>query len=392
MFNFTVKESLMKKYLQIIVLSLFSLASAAQQNYFVYLQADNKQPFYVTINGKILSSSSAGYLIIPKLTTGSYEMTVGFPKNEWPVQKLPFKIENADAGYLLKNFGDKGWGLYNMQTMDVSMNGGSSASTKPATKSDDDFSSVLSAVTNTPVPESTTIVAVPDNKQTAAAPVVIQAPTTISTEVEKTKSPAIVRIANTQDAGGRTMIYVDNSSWSGDTIRVFIPAVSSSVAQSSDNNSQNTSMTATTTTANIPVGTANDSRFLDIDLSKPAPATAVQSGAKPVTDAGSVRTVNFNSDCKANASDEDFIKTRKKMVSENTDDAMIAAAMKAFKKNCYSTEQIKNLGLLFLSDAGRYRFFDAAYPRIYDTQHFASLEAQLSEAYYITRFKAMIRN
>jgi hypothetical protein len=102
--------------------------------------------------------------------------------------------------------------------------------------------------------------------------------------------------------------------------------------------------------------------------------------------------VSFNSDCKATANDNDFLKIRKKMAAAVSDDAMVEAAKKIFKSTCYSVEQIKNLSALFLNDIGKYNFFDAAYPHIYDSQNFGALQAQLSDQYYISRFKAMLRN
>ena len=70
----------------------------------------------------------------------------------------------------------------------------------------------------------------------------------------------------------------------------------------------------------------------------------------------------INSDCKAVASDDDFLKLRKKMAAEDNDDDMITLAKKVFKAKCFTVEQVKNLSVLFLKDAGRYAFFDMTYP------------------------------
>ena len=48
-----------------------------------------------------------------------------------------------------------------------------------------------------------------------------------------------------------------------------------------------------------------------------------------------------NSDCKDFATENDFLKLRKKMAAENNTDAMIIAAKKYFKSRCFTTEQIK---------------------------------------------------
>ena len=97
-------------------------------------------------------------------------------------------------------------------------------------------------------------------------------------------------------------------------------------------------------------------------------------------------------DCIANASNDDFFKLRKKMASAKTDDSMLEIAKKGFKAKCFSSEQVKSLGALFLKEAGRYAFFDMAYQFVWDTHNFSSLEDQLSEPYYKSRFKAMIRH
>ena len=92
------------------------------------------------------------------------------------------------------------------------------------------------------------------------------------------------------------------------------------------------------------------------------------------------------------ATESDFFKLRKKMAATNNDGEMIGEAKKYFKVKCFSTEQIKNLGNLFLTDAGKYEFYDASYLSVSDIENFSILEIQLNDEYYITRFKAMLRN
>lgn len=104
-----------------------------------------------------------------------------------------------------------------------------------------------------------------------------------------------------------------------------------------------------------------------------------------------VTSSTVNSDCKDFASNEDFLRLRKKMASENSDDAMIRMAKRYFKSKCFSTSQIKDLSYLFLTDEGKYKFFDAAYAYTSDSDQYETLESQLSNEYYLNRFKAMIR-
>ena len=363
----------MRAYRYIFFLLLLSLGTKAQQNYFIYVQADNKQPFFVTMNDKRLSSSASGYIVIPKLSTGSYSLKVGFPKDIFPEQVLALTVGNADAGYLLKNYGDRGWGLYNIQTMEVTMNGGTP---KKPENADDAFTTALSGAANTTLTK-------PDHSTVYTGAMV---PAEVS---------VIEKISGTNTAEGSVMIYTDRTGTAVDTIRVFIPSSPIAVIKE-----------MVTTTTEIKTEPVKDTKFLDIELQNPNTKAIDTAGAKAVvTPESTLETtssvlaksadkpvVNFNSDCRSNAGDDDFLKVRKKMAAAKDEDAMVDAARKSFKSKCYSTEQVKNLGLLFLTDGGKYKFFDAAYPYTYDTQNFGSLKSQLHDEYYINRFRAMVRN
>ncbi|MCP9751916.1 DUF4476 domain-containing protein [Ferruginibacter sp. HRS2-29] len=395
----------MKILLLAVSLIFSSVCAFSQHNHFVYVQSDNKQPFYVRLNDKVYSSSASGYAIISKLQKGDYVLSVGFPKNEFPQQSISINV-SGDAGYMLKNFGDKGWGLYNIQTMAVNMaSGGTAGSGTAATTQpkDDGFSNTLSGVVKTPVQ----VVTPAKDSQLTVQPTPVTE-VKLVTEPVKTavveNAGSIKMLNSTKDNSGRSAVYIDNIAGANDTVRIFIPAVTKAV---------------------IPVKepvkevVKEDKKFLDIELvnpnakvdsvkeviaepvkttvvattpaaSNPQPANPQPVTVAPVTTP--TKPLTINSDCRSLASDDDFFKIRKKMAAEDKEDDMIAAAKKMFKSKCYSTEQVKNLSVLFLKDKDKYNFFDAAYPFIHDTQNFSSLEKQLSDPYYITRFKAMIRN
>ena len=98
----------------------------------------------------------------------------------------------------------------------------------------------------------------------------------------------------------------------------------------------------------------------------------------------------LNPACTLLATESDFLKLRKKMAAEDADESMIVVAKRSFHLKCFTTEQVKNLGLLFLKDEGKYNFYDAAYGHVSDPVNFKNLQLQLTEEYYITRFKAML--
>lgn len=370
----------MKKLLFLILTGFISNLAQAQANYFVYVQTENKQPFYVKMNNAVLNSSASGYLVIPKLTTGNYILTAGFAKDEWPEQNIPFIVGSTDAGYLLKNYGEKGWGLYNIQTTEISMNGEGVLKKTPVS-SDEVFSNTLAGVANT-----TLSVPPPPPEKTPEATVVSE----VKPGVNK-KNNSIEKIGETKTVAGTYITYIDKGKKKADTIKIFIaaetataqvpPAAVKVPAVKTEPEPEKKSP--------LPVSTetvTSDERPMSPPLKAPPPALVKEVAAEPnVAPAIALQ-------CKEVADVTDFLKLRKKMASEENDENMLEVANKAFKVKCYSTEQIKNLSFLFLKDAGRYRFFDAAYDRTADVQNFPSLQFQLSDAYFINRFKALIRN
>ena len=104
-----------------ILLILLAGRNYAQQDYFVLIQADNNQPFYARMEGKLFSSSAQGHLILSQLKEGSYGITIGFPKQNLAELQFSMSIHNKDLEFQLKDLGEKGWGLFNPQTLELKM-------------------------------------------------------------------------------------------------------------------------------------------------------------------------------------------------------------------------------------------------------------------------------
>ncbi|MFN8252382.1 MAG: DUF4476 domain-containing protein [Ferruginibacter sp.] len=375
------------KKLRLFAMLIFVTAKLnAQQNHFIYLQTENKQPFYVKLDKKILSSSASGYLIIPKLPDGKASMIIGFPKNEWPEQKVTCTIDKKDAGYVLKNFGEKGWGLFNWQTMDVVM-----ADTKKEepvvvveTKQEN---TVASVKTEAPVQQQENMPVQTVQKKEPATPV-----------------SAVRRLLSNNTPDGTEMVFTDMVNGVTDTIRLFIPAdkkngnikaeapadvVKENPVKEEKPLQQEPSLPKLSeqplAVKNEAAGVVEEKKPVQAELPKEKPEMQEMPKAEP-------KTGIPNSDCKAQATEDDFMKLRKKMAAEDNDDDMVGVARKIFKSRCFTVEQVKNLSVLFLNDKGRYQFFDAAYPFVSDSYNFSSLQQLLSDEYYVTRFKAMLRH
>ena len=457
----------MKSFYSLVFLLLLNIPFGvkAQQNHFIYFQTEGRQPFYAKLDKKVLSSSASGYLIIPKLKDGTYNIFIGFPKNENGDQNFVCTIDNRDAGYLLKNFGDKGWGLFNLQTLDVVM-----SSNQPKEKDvvkvekTDAFSTMLSDVVNDPTikeiekPKEKTKQVI-EKKVPAEEPAKPKVTEEKNQLVDNTTTPQSVKEDKPQltastssitkkeintDADGTVIVYIDAADQKQDTIRIFIPAEKTAANDNKETiipkettkqegqpktdqqseeaksaiDKDNTVVKQDTIFKAVAQGVKNDppalekntkkeddKKFLPIDLPSPNKKTdeKIEDKLTLASSAGSIKPIEsviepetktpmINSDCKNYATEEDFLKLRKKMAAVEDEEEMVTIANKVFKTKCFTTSQVKNLSVLFLKDGGKYKFFDLAYQYASDSHNFYTLENQLTDPYYVSRFKAMVKH
>lgn len=452
-----------KRIWLIVFILMGAFSVNAQENYFVYLQTENNQPFYARMNNKVISSTATGYMILPKMSEGAHDITIGFPKNEFGEEKFTIEINKKSEGYLLKNFGEKGWSLFNLQTLAlVNPNTSNSQSVEVATSTEvrnDPFSQMLATVTkdsallkkNTPVAappvtplqaivkteenvQETVATVLPEKKNTEEVKETVSKadnpvgekqgpPSEIIYNPEKKQGAQPVKILGVTGRDGSEMIYVDKTASSIDTITVFIPLdkektdseVVKVEAKEVAPSKKEPEFTITPTIVS-PVKEENrEAKVMEHEKNKTESEIIYKEEAKkPASqvfiirdDSSSNQAENksggsmillptvpaksSNSDCKDLANKNDFLRIRKRMAAEKDNDAMVLAAKRIFKTKCFSTEQIRNLSYLFLSDEGRYMFFDAAYPYTFDTEKFPTLVSQLKDEYYVNRFEAMIQ-
>lgn len=491
-----------KKCFFLLFILAFALATNAQQNHFVYLQTDNGSPFYIKLNNRILSSSAEGYIILPDIVSGVYQLKVGFPKKEYPEESFSVSVGDENEGYLIKHFDDKGLQLFNLETLALISGNSDSVSQMAASPSKDNnpFTTMLANVVrdstilqnhevvvdnpfkkadtskadnevaadlvppaNTAVPDSATSFPATNSADsgTTNPANTFSSNTLADTSAVASSGSPISKLLSKQDKDGLQMVYSDATGKDKDTVSVFMPsgndqptadseatkkenfdftAGTNTANNSAANASPDTSLTITPTvikpenkkpgfvlrkdtitTAADSVGigktaatqvfyigpkekeknrdtsqktSAEEKKGLFSGLSKP-PKKEPEEINKPAANKIEVlpneaAPSNSNSDCKAFADNEDFLRLRKKMVSQDTREGMIKVANKYFRSKCFSTSQIKDLSYLFLTDEGKYMFFDAAYAHTSDSDQYSTLDSQLKDPYYKKRFEALI--
>ncbi len=499
----------MKKIAALLVLTFCCQAAFSQQVYFVYLQTEGTQPFFLKMNEEVHSSNPSGYLILSRLKDSTYTFSIGFPQNKWPEQTFSVTIGGRDKGFLLKKEDDKNWSLQDLQTEQRVAAGSSSnrRSVRTEPKEVSAFTDILSKATDDPSLKERVI---PINAVVKEEPVAETPKQTAAMAAEPVRTEVAVKAAQDSlksavDSVAAAPVVVENKAEEKKVEHIDITAkdtlvrrsVNTPVAEKAiaaveekkdsviekktepvmaqqvvDSSSQAIVAEKKQEQAAVPVEVKKaealpqkaadsvaltvapvkkdepvpmevkkeeslelplqeykaskvkrrtesstsegfgvtyvdeypDGRQDTIQIFIPNPKAVARnvpppqedgvflpmdSEAKDLTPAKKEKT--GKNDCNSMASETDYLKLRKKMVATDGDDAMLAAAKKVFKTKCFTTDQLKNLGTLFLNDAGRYNFFDAAYLSVSDADNFSSLEAELKDPYYISRFKAMLR-
>ncbi len=432
----------------------------------MYLQSETGRHFSLKMDNVSYHSTTSGYLIMSQLKDSIYDFSIIFPGDQWSEHKFTVPIKGKDHGYLIKNFGEKGWGLYDLQTSAVQMAKAdpSKAGLKAEPRQVSKFTMILSKASDDPsllealpqlavvreeekpveikatppeekveekekekekeviaktdppkteIKEETkteTPVQIPPKSETetnkeilvsgqevlpqAKAPMKeeqkkeekplekqaekpeekmeIASPPVTKLEEKKTDPPVVTELQRTEEkqvseykrsvvtrraesstTEGFGLTFTDESEGRIDTIRIIIPnpkyTLISQVAEKKE-----------------------EKKFLEIDEKKEE------------------KIVVKKNKCSSIASENDFLKLRKKMAAEKGDEDMISEARKAFRSKCYTVEQLRNLGSLFLDDGGKYKFYDESYTHVSDLENFAGLEKELKDEYYLKRFRAMI--
>lgn len=465
-------------------------AQNVENNHFIYIQAKEKVPFYVILNNKVYSSSSIGYLIIPKLKDGTYELRIGFPKTQQPEQNFTCEVKGGDAGYSLeKGEGDK-LGLLNLQTKSFIASSSQTSiedqyasadepkeaareatpkeSAEKAAPTSNAFGDMLSSVSNDPslsVPIKQPKAVLPqgdekvstqvadfgtnadqDNKAIADAAEAtgedLQPAQQIVDDVSKTYG--VIKSGQERSRSGTEMTFIMFNSRSTDTVKIMVPKVKAmadqdettgvepekiskkeSLALFANTEEDSFNVDPSTTRADRAARKKRkaDKKFVDINANTGADAGVAggveggvnnpfydKSKAGSDADLGSQEASGnrreraakreeetANSDIAATApacdpiSEKNYNKMQKKMIAKNNDNDMIAIVDKYIKDKCLTTRQIKHLGGLFLSDAGRYALYQDTYSHVSDKENFPSLENQLLDSYFKKRFQQILQ-
>ncbi|HVG41152.1 MAG TPA: DUF4476 domain-containing protein [Chitinophagaceae bacterium] len=441
----------MKKLLFLCVLLLTLVSVKAQRVYFMYLQSENGTPFFVKMNDKVFSSTTSGYLILPKLKDSTYTFTVGKVGGTKSELRFSVTIANNDKGFLIRET-DRGLSLVNLQTnavenpatTDVGFNSNverrTDAFTRLLAKAADDSSLLMVAYvpkeekkkvtkeperkvvlteTEQPKPTATTddVAVVKEDaikKETQQTTTAIQKDTVSApqTSIAQTKTEEKIPVKQDEIVAKETPVNKvaevkeEVAQPKKETIAVNennLPAIkeykrSVVTRKSESSTSEGFGLVfldkSTTTTDTIRILIPNPKNAVKLAIAetekeKPEVTTPVSSAPAPSATATQKKEKLA---CIYLATDAEFKRLRRIMAAKSSDEGMLNEARRGFKSTCFTTEQIRNLSSLFLTAEGKYTFFDVAYGHAVDSEAFVTLGSEIKDDYYNKRFKALVGN
>jgi len=190
-------------------------SSSAQITHYLFFQTENNKPFYLRIMGSTLSSNASGYLLIPKLTDGKYELHIGFAQSE-AEQQFEITVEGRDLGFSVKQELDNSWSLFNL--VDFSQYKGKTVAAVPKPQIKTEEEPVL---TDTVKEEEKPVV----KKENRPTDSLVKPEMVKEVQKKKIPLPLIAKIYDKTSLDGIDMVFVVNGTPKSDTVIIYVPAI-----------------------------------------------------------------------------------------------------------------------------------------------------------------------
>jgi hypothetical protein len=328
----------MQRSLLILVIWLGGLSAQAQSPYFIYLQAEPAQSFTVNYKEKSFPSSASGYVILPNLIDSVLQLVVRFSEQKNLDHSFTVNTQRSDQGYLLKDYGDKGWGLLDWRTLTVSYaeRPAVAKSNRITVAGQSDFATLLAKASgdSTLLLDDSTPAHIINNKSVVAADQRVSGDAKSDTTIVN-KSAAIVKPAD--------------------------------------------EVKPDTTIATKPAA-----------LVKPADEVKPPANERPAP-VSKPAVVPIPSYCKSILSDAEFNECLSKVQAARSETSKINVLREFMGGRCYTIDQVKALALLLTTDEVRYDFLLEAWTQTVERSRYLMLATVFSSPATADRFKEMFQ-
>ncbi len=380
-----------KKLLLLLFVFFVSTFIYAQQVSFVYLQTENQQPFYVRMGEKIISSTSSGYVLLSNLIDSTYTIKIGLQGNKPNEKEYELTIHNKDFGLLLKIDENKTWVLFNLQTNELiePVLAKETFIIKSEKRTVSAFTEMLALAADDSTLKETQVIVRQEIKK---EPEVATQKSTPEISIEKQKTEivqqSIVVLINTEKEEpfqkSSVSLFAESNTTEGFGL-IFFDEYANGKIDTINILIENSKINLF---ANLEKQSQKNDEKLFVEIA-PKEEVKIVSEKKDSVTISQIENKTNRDSCTQVANMDDFMLLRKLMASELTDSSMLQVAQQNMKTKCFTTNQVKNLGTLFLTDENKFIFFKNSFLHIVDSENFATLQLELKEEKYLNLLKTI---
>ena len=345
--NLISNNKAMLKLAKLTLLLLIALTANTQTHHFIYIENLAKKPFSIKLDNKVFESDGKNFITISKLENGNYNLSIATDGSK--DNKFSIDVDGSDLGFTLKQNNDGNLVLFDMNRFTTTEQIQKIEPQKTIVKQEPivkqaDIETPKTAITTQP--NNTIIEPAKENKvDTALVKTVVTKPI-----IEK----KITKLYEKENKDGLDQIYIDATSGKTDTISIFIP------------------YTKTT-----------------VDTIKQAKAEPVVEHKMESKNIDAVAPVIVVNNCPIKASESDVANFSSQIQATLTLKNKLKLANTVLKEKCFTVNQVKRLGVLFLNESGKFNFYKLAQTAVSDSKNFASLEKELIDIKLKEEFKAL---
>ena len=364
----------------LIAVFLFGVIFSSKAQHYFFIEADGQQAFYIKKSDTLYSSSANGFLIMPKNTEKTFAITIGFPQNKYPEAIFNLDEMDQDRGFQLKNFKEKGWGLFDRTSFQIIMQASPNVLAEQnlpikTEKEDKDLSNTVSVVPDDkPILTKEKIVTKSSQKNPAskqiAKPVKETSKSNIKGATYTAKATNVITQVkiDSSDRGFLKIKYLDKSS-DGKT-----DVVDLKIEVSSSNEASKIGVTPTSSSSNEKQSIKlNNSNLADSD-----------------GDINNKSKAGISGKCSfPPASDKDVKNIQRKLLGYVEGDEQLKFAEKAYSSKCFTTNQTMEISWFLLNEDIRLGFFEKIFAHISDQENIKLLEVGFVKDVNIKAFRSL---
>lgn len=377
------------------ILMLFCFGLYAQNHHFIYLESQNKKPFTVTYQNKIISSAKKNYVHLTQLDNGPISFKIDIEQ----AKDLSFTIylDNNDAGFIIKQNANNDWVLFdilNFTTKEqdkLQIDGSTNIPVVIVPTTTIDYKQTIEPLNQT---DSNTIITTPKSDSTPKAilldtslNVILTLPKSDTTQIEIVKAIQIDSLQNQHLLTTNETIKIDSSREN----KTIPNETKIKIVKHAE------MLTGIEQKYLIQEGSHIDTIDVFIPYKKVVKTDTVKAIIPPLVEEKKMESKNLDVvelkevACRELASEIDFnkfiIELQRNPVIKNK----LSIAQNILSKKCYSTSQIQRLAVMFMYDKAKLEFFKIAINSVSDIKNFHFLKNEIKDESMLQEFMDILK-